>query len=146
LDLRHVDELEARLLAVPLRKGESVTNTRALSRALLAWAEDHAGDGWLMQREVHLAGYLRPGSKTRGGRIDFALHRPDENPLAIELDRANKRNSILKLQYAVSLGWDALWIRWVLTDAPVLSVDPPVRLLVLRPALSPEPGGSGSTT
>lgn len=54
----------------------------------------------------------RRDGRSRGQRVDLLISSAGKPSLYVEIDRAEKRESRRKLQWAVSQGADALWIRW----------------------------------
>ena len=82
--------------------------TRRLTWAVCLLASACAGD---VQREWPMPYVSRAGA--RQGRLDVLASFADGSVLAIEIDRANKRASVHKLQLARQrLPALALWIRW----------------------------------
>ena len=65
-------------------------------------------------RELSTGGRLQPPSSAppRNGYVDVAVVRGAEVVLVVEIDRSDKRFSLTKLEYFLSHGSQAIWIRW----------------------------------
>jgi len=57
------------------------------------------------------------GSLQYFGYLDLIVHRGQgEVDIAVEIDQTDKPWSVAKLQYAMALGMEAVWIRWSGSD------------------------------
>lgn len=130
-------EVELAGLAVCLRRAASgtfpsathVTNT--LTEAVMLWAHEQ---GWTVHLEVPLACVrgLYPGKPERQGYVDAVVTgRAGRPPLVIEIDRANKLWSALKLGAAADQGMTAVWVRWMRRPVPLAPVPAGVTLITV---------------
>jgi len=113
---RHVDVAElfddlARLCFSVDVSGLSARGiTARLTREIVAWS---LANGWSTKTEARVV-LSAPGQRIRDyGYIDVIVKRGDGAPdVAIEIDQTDKPRSVAKLQYVMSLGMEAVWIRW----------------------------------
>lgn len=71
---------------------------------------------WAMQANFSVCAEVRLPGLTRGNDyaavVDYVIGRPASAPLAIEIDRGNKQWSLAKLDHALKIGYEGLWIKW----------------------------------
>ena len=76
----------------------------------MSWA---LANGWSVKTEARVV--LSQSAARTGdyGFVDLIVRRGGGEPdLAIEIDQTDKPWSAAKLQYAMALGMEAVWIRW----------------------------------
>tara|TARA_B100000676_G_C17606714_1_gene594691 strand:- start:150 stop:569 length:420 start_codon:yes stop_codon:yes gene_type:complete len=108
--------LLARLSGLDLEKlPGSKEITTVLTEELVSWANEN---GWYPEREYKAGIFREHKSGKYEGRIDVYVNRdsliPEKGlpPLAIEIDRGNKKWSIMKLEHLQGRGCSCLWIKW----------------------------------
>lgn len=120
--------------------------TALLVDEIAAWA---AGRGWRVYRRAASVLPLPPPYAHRHSFLDVACARPDGPPVAVEIDRTDRRRSVDKLLAEAAAGRIPIWIRWgsrgfespplpvQMVTCPVTSrrgPDPKVRLYSRLPA------------
>lgn len=105
-----VDELARIAFSVDTSGMSAKAITALLTREIVTWA---LSKGWSVKTEARVEPSRVPRRRTEYGYIDVVV-RPGEGlpDLAIEIDQTDKPWSIAKLQYAMALGMEAVWIRW----------------------------------
>ncbi|MFK3980494.1 hypothetical protein ACI2K4_08955 [Micromonospora sp. NPDC050397] len=83
--------------------------TELLVDEIADWA---AGRGWRVYRRAASVLPLPPPYAHRQSFLDVACARPDGPPLAIEVDRSDRRRSVEKLLAEAGAGRVPVWIRW----------------------------------
>ncbi|RKR91006.1 hypothetical protein BDK92_5390 [Micromonospora pisi] len=108
--------------------------TELLVEEIADWA---AGRGWRVYRRAASVLPLPPPYAHRHSFLDVACARPDGPPLAIEIDRSNRRRSVEKLLAEAEAGRIPIWVRWGLRgfDPP----PPPIQMLTCPVTSRPGP-------
>jgi hypothetical protein len=83
--------------------------TDLLVGAVVAWAE---GQGWRAYRRAPSVMPLPPPYSHRHSWIDVGCARPEGAPVAVELDRTDRRRTVDKLLAEAEAGRVAIWLRW----------------------------------
>lgn len=83
--------------------------TELLVEEIVDWA---AGRGWRVYRRAASVLPLPPPYAHRQSFLDVACARPDGPPLAIEVDRTDRRRSVEKLLAEAGAGRIPIWVRW----------------------------------
>ena len=100
--------------------------TAALTERTVSWGTEH---GWRVRREVpSLAGIPGP-NPDRPGYLDVVCQRLDGPPIAVEIDRTDKRWSASKLLCEAEAGVVVVWLRW---NSETRAVPPPLALVNLE--------------
>jgi hypothetical protein len=107
------DNLAIHLQALNLNGLPSVAITREIIGEIRRWAD---AKGWRCESEVD-SGVARRGGPGKTwqhykGYVDLVVHRGQLPPIAIEVDRADKKWSLVKLGKCASDGMEAIWVRW----------------------------------
>ena len=118
-----IDDLARVSFSVDVAGLSARSITTRLTREILAWA---LAKGWSAKTEARVV-LSAPGQQINDyGYIDVIVKRGGGEPdLAIEIDQTDKPWSVAKLQYVMSLGMEAVWIRWSgaeWTDVPGVHV------------------------
>ncbi|MFC0528764.1 hypothetical protein [Phytohabitans kaempferiae] len=98
--------------------------TAALADAVVAWA---VGQGWRAYRRAPSVVPLPPPFAHRHSWIDVGCARPGAAPIAVEIDRTDRRRSVDKLLAEAEAGRVALWVRW--GTGPFAAPPAPVRMV-----------------
>lgn len=98
--------------------------TDLLVGAVVAWAE---GQGWRAYRRAPSVVTLPPPYEHRHSVIDVGCARPGGAPIAVELDRTDRRRTVEKLLAEAEAGRVAIWLRW--GAGPFAEPPPPVHLV-----------------
>lgn len=107
--------LAAWLAPVEIRGLSGRQTTALLTDRVAEWARSQ---GWSVRFEVasritRTVNRAAGGSSEWQGRLDVVCsRRPGQPPVAIEIDRNNKRWSVEKLSAEAAAGSVALWVRW----------------------------------
>ena len=105
-----IDELAALAFSLDTRRMSARAITARVTSAIMSWA---LAKGWSARTEARVELRRTDGSLQDYGFIDLIVHRGSgETDLAIEIDQTDKPWSIAKLQYAMALGMEAIWICW----------------------------------
>ena len=83
--------------------------TALLVDEIAAWA---AGRGWRVYRRAASVLPLPPPYAHRNSFLDVACARPDGPPVAVEIDRTDRRRSVEKLLAEAAAGRIPIWVRW----------------------------------
>jgi hypothetical protein len=83
--------------------------TALLIDAAVAWG---TGQGWRVYRRAPSVMALPAPYEHRRSCLDVACARPAAAPIAIEVDRADRRRSVEKLLAEAAAGRIAIWVRW----------------------------------
>ncbi|WP_326560140.1 hypothetical protein [Micromonospora sp. NBC_01796] len=131
--------------------------TALLVEEVAAWA---TGRGWRVYRRAASVLPLPPPYQHRHSFLDVACARPDGPPVAVEIDKTDRRRSVEKLLAEAGAGRIPIWLRWGsrgfetpplpvrLVTCPVTSrrgPDPKVRLYSRLP-VSDRPAPAHATT
>jgi hypothetical protein len=101
--------------------------TALLVDSAVAWG---ASQGWRVYRRAPSVMSLPAPYEHRRSCLDVACARPGGAPIAIEVDRTDRRRSVDKLRAAAEAGRVAIWLRWGSGrfEPPPL----PVRMVICR--------------
>jgi hypothetical protein len=83
--------------------------TALLVDSVVAWAE---GQGWRAYRRAPSVMPLPPPFAHRHSWLDVGCARPEGAPIAIEVDRTDRRRTVDKLLAEAEAGRVAVWLRW----------------------------------
>lgn len=83
--------------------------TALLVEEIVAWA---TGQGWRVYRRAASVLPLPPPYAHRHSFLDVACARPDGPPVAVEIDRTDRRRSVEKLLAEAAAGRVPIWVRW----------------------------------
>ena len=109
-----IDELAALVFSVDTARLSARAITARVTSAIASWA---VAKGWSARTEARVELRAVDGRLQDYGFIDLIVHRGSGEPdLAIEIDQTDKPWSVAKLQYAMALGMEAIWIRWSGSD------------------------------
>jgi len=97
------------LAAVTFAGKEADEVTALLADAIVAWAE---GQGWRAYRRAPSVMPLPAPFAHRHSWLDVGCARPEGAPLAIEIDRTDRRRTVDKLLAEAEAGRVAIWVRW----------------------------------
>ena len=117
-------ELHTALCDAAPQDATALEVTATLTEEVIRWAR---GNGWPAMTEVPIGIQRFSRGVVRTGCIDVVVQRSGR-PVAIELDRGNKKWSLTKLRWAAEAGHDAIWVRWGASRTR-LAVPAPVILL-----------------
>lgn len=107
---RTIDELAAVVFSLDTTRLSARAITARLTSAIASWALTH---GWSVRTEARIELRTADGRLQDYGFVDLIVYRGSGGPdLAIEIDQTDKPWSVAKLQYAMALGMQAVWIRW----------------------------------
>ncbi|MGN9909183.1 hypothetical protein ACTMTJ_16690 [Phytohabitans sp. LJ34] len=98
--------------------------TALLVDAVVAWAERQ---GWRAYRRAPSVMPLPPPFAHRHSWIDVGCARPEGAPVAIEVDRTDRRRTVDKLLAEAEAGRVAIWVRW--GSGPFTPPPPPVAMV-----------------
>lgn len=128
--------------------------TALLVDSVVAWAE---GQGWRAYRRAPSVMQLPPPFAHRHSWIDVGCARPEGAPIAIEVDRTDRRRTVEKLLAEAEAGRVAIWVRW--GSGPFTAPPPPVAMVTCEATarkgrysrspvreLSPPPHTTGGVT
>ena len=105
-----IDELAALVFSLDTRHLSARAITARVTSAIASWA---VTKGWSPRGEARVELRTPDGTLRDYGFIDLIVHRGlGEADLAVEIDQTDKPWSVAKLQYAMALGMEAVWIRW----------------------------------
>lgn len=142
--LLDLGQLKQRLDALAVEGLSSPAITKAITGVIVELAREQ---GLKVRREVPVPVYRLVGRRDQRvwqQLVDLVISLPGSPPLYIEIDRAEKRESRRKLRWAVSQGYDAIWIRWggsrdvAVVDDGVRVVEPSWRRTRRHPGMSYE--------
>ena len=108
--------------------------TALLIDAVAEWAGDH---GWRVYRRAASVLPLPPPMDRQHSVLDVAAARPVGPPLAIEIDRTDRKRTVEKLLAEAAAGRIPVWVRW---GTGKFSVPPEPIQLVTVP-VNRHPGG-----
>jgi hypothetical protein len=97
------------LAALTFVDQETDAVTALLLDSVTAWA---TGKGWRVYRRAASVMPLPPPYSHQHSYLDIGCARPAGAPIAIEVDRADRRRSIDKLLAEAAAGRIAIWVRW----------------------------------
>jgi hypothetical protein len=83
--------------------------TALLADSVAAWA---AGQGWRVYPRAPSVMTLPAPFSHRHSFLDVACARPEGAPVAVEIDRADRRRTVDKLLAEAAAGRVAIWLRW----------------------------------
>ncbi|GAA4443824.1 hypothetical protein [Phytohabitans houttuyneae] len=109
--------------------------TDLLASAVVAWAR---GQGWRAYRRAPSVLPLPPPYEHRHSWIDVGCARPAGAPIAVELDRSDRRRTVDKLLAEAEAGRVAIWLRW--GTGPFAEPPEPVRMVTV--AVTARRGGA----
>ncbi|WSN14766.1 hypothetical protein OG792_08070 [Micromonospora sp. NBC_01699] len=101
--------LAGRLAALAFVDRSQEQVTALLVEEIAAWA---TGRGWRVYRRAASVLPLPPPYAHRHSFLDVACARPDGPPLAVEIDRTDRRRSVEKLLAEAAAGRIPIWVRW----------------------------------
>jgi hypothetical protein len=105
-----IDELAGVVFSLETARLSARGITARVTSAVASWA---LTKGWSARTEARIEIRAPDGRLRDHGYIDLIVYRgPDAPDLAIEIDQTDKPWSVAKLQYAMALGMEAIWIRW----------------------------------
>jgi hypothetical protein len=98
--------------------------TGRIIESVVAWA---GGQGWRVYRRASSVMPLPPPYSRQHSVLDVACARPAGPPIAIEVDRADRRRTVDKLLAEAEAGRIPIWVRWGTGrfDAP----PPPIQMV-----------------
>lgn len=109
-----IDELAALVFSLDTTRLSARAITTRVTSAIASWA---VAKGWSPRTEARVEMRAVDGSLQDYGYIDLIVHRGfGETDIAVEIDQTDKPWSVAKLQYAMALGMEAVWIRWSGSD------------------------------
>ena len=120
-------DLSARLDRVTFADLTADQVTGRIIDEVAAWA---AGHGWRVYRRAASVVRLPPPMQDRHSVLDVACARPDGAPLAIEVDRTDRRRTVEKLIAEAAAGRVPIWVRW--GTGGFREPPPPVRMVTVR--------------
>lgn len=103
-----------------------------------AWA---GAQGWRVYRRAPSVVPLPPPLSRQYSVLDVACARPDGPPVAVEVDRSDRRRTYDKLVAEAGAGRIALWVRW--GPGPFIAAAPPVHLVPCEVTRRSGPAGQG---
>ena len=107
---RTIDELAAVVFALDATRLSARAISARLTTAIASWA---LAKGWSLRTEARIELRTADGRLQDYGFVDVIVRRGSGEPdLAIEIDQTDKPWSVAKLQYAMAMGMQAVWIRW----------------------------------
>jgi hypothetical protein len=98
--------------------------TALLVDAVVSWAEHQ---GWRAYRKAPSVMPLPPPFAHRHSWVDVGCARPEGAPIAIEVDRTDRRRTVDKLRAEAEAGRVAIWVRW--GSGPFAAPPPPVAMV-----------------
>jgi hypothetical protein len=98
--------------------------TALLVDSVVAWAE---GQGWRAYRRAPSVLPLPPPFAHRHSWLDVGCARPEGAPIAVEVDRTDRRRTVDKLLAEAEAGRVAIWVRW--GTGPFAAPPAPVRMV-----------------
>jgi len=119
--------LTGRLTEVIFADQDEDAVTALLADAVVAWAE---GQGWRAYRRAPSVVPLPPPYAHRHSWLDVGCARPEGPPIAVEIDRTDRRRTVDKLLAEAEAGRVAIWLRW--GTGPFAPPPAPVRMVTCQ--------------
>jgi hypothetical protein len=101
--------LADRLAALTFIDQTAEAVTVLLIDAVAAWA---IGQGWRVYRRAPSVATLPPPYAHQHSYLDMGCARPEGPPIAVEVDRTDRRRTVDNLLAEAAAGRVAVWIRW----------------------------------
>lgn len=112
--------------------------TALIIDAVAGWA---GAQGWRVYRRAPSVLPLPPPLSSQHSVLDVACARPDGPPVAVEIDRTDRRRTGEKLLAEAAAGRVAIWVRW--GTGPFAAPPPPVHLVTCEVTRRAGPPGGG---